>query len=87
LPYHLQLSNSAFGNWRQTLMSDITLNPAMGNYLDMDSQHAARIRTKITPARFCSFSTIGLFMLNQDGTLQLDGQQSADSDLRPEHGQ
>ena len=31
---------------------------------------ARRIRMKITPARFCSFFRIGLYMLNQDGTVQ-----------------
>jgi uncharacterized protein (DUF1800 family) len=71
LAYHLQLSNSAFGNWRQ-IMTDITLNPAMGNYLDMIRS------TKNNPnenyaREVLQLFNIGLFMLNQDGTLQLDG--------------
>ncbi|MET0752280.1 MAG: DUF1800 family protein [Pyrinomonadaceae bacterium] len=70
LAYHLQLSNSAFGNWRQ-IMTDITLNPAMGNYLDMS------ISTKNNPnenyaREILQLFNIGLFMLNQDGTLQRD---------------
>jgi uncharacterized protein (DUF1800 family) len=34
ITYHKLLSKNAFGNWRQ-LMYDMTLNPGMGNYLDM----------------------------------------------------
>jgi uncharacterized protein (DUF1800 family) len=33
-PYLTVLHRNAFGNFRQ-LLSDVTLNPAMGNYLDM----------------------------------------------------
>jgi len=32
--WHKILSNNAFGNYR-TLMKEMTLNPAMGGYLDM----------------------------------------------------
>lgn len=32
--YHKVLSRNAFGNWR-TLMQEMTLNPGMGDYLDM----------------------------------------------------
>jgi uncharacterized protein (DUF1800 family) len=72
ITYHQQLSKNAFGNWRQ-LMYDLTLNPGMGNYLDM-------IRSTRTspnenyPREVLQLFNIGLFMLNQDGTLQLDGQ-------------
>lgn len=66
------LTNHAFGNFRN-LMKDMTLNPGMGNYLDMVRS------TKTNPnenyaREILQLFTIGLFMLNQDGTLQLDNQ-------------
>jgi uncharacterized protein (DUF1800 family) len=72
IAYHQQISKNAFGNWKN-LMKDITLNPGMGNYLDM-------IRSTRTspnenyPREVLQLFNIGLFMLNPDGTLQLDGQ-------------
>jgi uncharacterized protein (DUF1800 family) len=66
--YHQQISKNAFGNWR-TLMYDMTLNPGMGNYLDM-------IRSTRTspnenyPREVLQLFNVGLFMLNQDGTVQ-----------------
>jgi uncharacterized protein (DUF1800 family) len=69
--YHQLLSKNAFGNYR-TLMNDITLNPAMGNYLDM--VRSTRNNPNENFAReILQLFNIGLFMLNQDGTLQLDG--------------
>ncbi|MBA2494114.1 MAG: DUF1800 family protein, partial [Acidobacteria bacterium] len=73
--YHQQLSKNAFGNYRD-LMYDITLNPGMGNYLDMVRS------TKNNPnenyaREILQLFSIGLFMLNQDGTLQLDGSGKA----------
>jgi len=72
--YHKLLSNNAFGNYRQ-LMNDMTLNPGMGNYLDMVRS------TKVNPnenypREILQLFSIGLFMLNQDGTLQRDGQNN-----------
>jgi uncharacterized protein (DUF1800 family) len=69
--YHKILSNNAFGNFR-TLMGQMTLNPTMGDYLDMNRS------TKNNPnenyaREIMQLFTIGLFMLNQDGTQQLDG--------------
>lgn len=68
--YHKVLSKNAFGNYR-TLMKEMTLNPAMGSYLDM------AISTRNNPnenyaRELMQLFTIGLFMLNQDGTYQLD---------------
>lgn len=68
--YHQKLSQNAFGNYRN-LMTDMTLNPAMGNYLDMVRS------TKNNPnenyaREILQLFSIGLFMLNQDGTQQLD---------------
>lgn len=71
IEYHKILSNNAFGNWR-TLMSQMTLNPAMGNYLDM--ARSTRTNPNENYAReILQLFNVGLFMLNQDGTLQLDG--------------
>jgi uncharacterized protein (DUF1800 family) len=72
ITYQQQLSNNAFGNWRN-LMRDITLNPGMGNYLDM--MRSTRNSPNENYAReILQLFNVGLFMLNQDGTLQLDGQ-------------
>lgn len=72
IDYHQDISKNAFGNYRQ-LMKDMTLNAAMGNYLDMARS------TKNNPnenyaREIMQLFTVGLFMLNQDGTLQLDNQ-------------
>ena len=70
--YHQNLSKNAFGNYRQ-LMKDMTLNAAMGNYLDMARS------TKSNPnenyaREIMQLFTIGLYMLNDNGTLKLDAQ-------------
>lgn len=66
--YHKILSNNAFGNYR-TLMKQMTLSPTMGAYLSMASS------TKNNPnenyaREIMQLFTVGLFMLNQDGTMQ-----------------
>jgi len=72
-PYLQTLDRDAFGNFRQ-LLYDITLNPAMGNYLDMAGN------TKATPTtnpnenyarEILQLFTIGLNRLNPDGSLVL----------------
>jgi uncharacterized protein (DUF1800 family) len=70
--YHKILSRNAFGNWR-TLMQEMTLNAGMGNYLNM------RASTRFSPnenfaREVLQLFNTGLFMLNPDGTQQLDGQ-------------
>jgi hypothetical protein len=72
IAYHQQLSKNAFGNYRQ-LMKDVSLNPAMGNYLDM-IRSTRRNPNENYPREILQLFSIGLFMLNQDGTLQLDNQ-------------
>ena len=72
IEYHQQLSKNAFGNYRQ-LMYDITLNPGMGNYLDM-MRSTRNNPNENYPREILQLFSIGLFMLNQDGTLQLDGE-------------
>ncbi len=72
VPYVKILDKHAFGNYR-LLMEEMTLNPAMGNYLDM------AISTKTSPnenyaREILQLFSIGLFMLDQDGTVQRDAQ-------------
>ncbi len=76
VPYLQLLKQDAFTNFR-TLMEDVTLNPTMGEYLDMRNNDkadpATDTRANENYAReLMQLFTIGLFQLNQDGTLQLD---------------
>ncbi|HEX8736904.1 MAG TPA: DUF1800 family protein [Pyrinomonadaceae bacterium] len=71
LSYLKTLDSNAFGSYRQ-LMKEMTLNPTMGNYLDM------AISTRQSPnenyaREILQLFTIGLYMLNPDGTVKLDG--------------
>lgn len=70
LPYIKILDKHAFGNYRD-LMREMTLNPAMGNYLDMAISTADNPNENFGREILQLFS-VGLYMLNQDGTLQLD---------------
>ncbi|HEX8197957.1 MAG TPA: DUF1800 family protein [Pyrinomonadaceae bacterium] len=70
LPYIKILDKYAFGDYRK-LMEDMTLNPAMGQYLDM------AISTRQSPnenyaREILQLFTIGVDLLNQDGTPVLD---------------
>ena len=74
--YDMLLRN-AFGNFRD-LLQDVTLSPIMGNYLS----HAGNRKTDLSLSRFpdenyareiMQLFTIGLFLLNDDGSYQLDG--------------
>lgn len=70
IEYHQVLSKHAFGNWRD-LMYDMTLNPAMGNYLDMI--RSTRNSPNENYAReVLQLFNVGLFLLNQDGTVIRD---------------
>ncbi len=72
--YHKVLSRNAFGNYR-TLMQEMTLNPGMGNYLDM--VRSVKVNQNENYAReVLQLFTIGLFQLNQNGTLQLDAENN-----------
>jgi uncharacterized protein (DUF1800 family) len=69
--YHKILSNNAFGNWR-TLMKEMTLSPTMGDYLNMAT--STRNSPNENYAReILQLFNVGLFMLNQDGTVKVDG--------------
>jgi uncharacterized protein (DUF1800 family) len=68
--YHKVLSRNAFGNWR-TLMQEMTLNPAMGDYLNM------RISTRLSPnenyaREVMQLFNIGLVMLDNEGKPVID---------------
>jgi uncharacterized protein (DUF1800 family) len=74
--YYDLLGNDAFGNFR-TLLNDVTLSPMMGNYLSSLRNAKADPTTGQTPdenyaREVMQLFTIGLNMLNPDGTLQLD---------------
>ena len=69
-------ARGAFGNYRQ-LLYDVTLNPAMGSYLDMannDKRSGGASPNENYAREVLQLFGIGLYKLNQDGTLQLDGQ-------------
>jgi uncharacterized protein (DUF1800 family) len=73
--FHNALANDAFGNFR-TIMQDVTLSPAMGGYLNMlnsAAPAAGQIANENYARENMQLFSIGLYQLNQDGTLQLDG--------------
>ena len=66
------LDRNAFGNYRQILY-EITLNPAMGDYLDM--ARSSRQNPNENYAReVLQLFSIGVDQLNNDGTPKLDAQ-------------
>lgn len=85
--YQQLLYSSAFGNFRQ-LLYDVTLSPTMGRFLDMLNNRCQRrtppdvnvCRNGLTAQpnenyarEILQLFAIGTFLLNQDGTRQLDG--------------
>ncbi len=73
--YHNTLAQDAFTNF-YTIMNDVTLSPGMGAYLNMLNSAkapAGQIANENYPRELMQLFTIGLDMLNDDGTLQLDG--------------
>jgi uncharacterized protein (DUF1800 family) len=89
--YQQLLYSEAYGNYRQ-LLYDVTLNPAMGRFLNMVNN---RCQTRTPPdANVCrnglksqpnenyareilQLFSIGTFVLNQDGTRAVDGSGNA----------
>jgi uncharacterized protein (DUF1800 family)/fibronectin type 3 domain-containing protein len=71
ITYHRLLLNDAFGSYRD-LMRDITLNPAMGRYLNMlnnRSQAVTGVPASENYAReLMQLFTLGIPVLNPDGT-------------------
>ena len=76
--YYDMLSRNAFGNFR-TLLGDVTMHPQMGIYLTYRGNQREDANGTRTPDENYSrevmqLFTIGLYELNADGTLRLDGQ-------------
>ena len=74
-PYANLLAKDAFGNFYD-LMHDVTLSPGMGIYLNMldgNVAPAGQIANENYARELMQLFTIGLVMLNPDGTVQLDG--------------
>jgi hypothetical protein len=73
-PWVRLLSRNALGNY-QTLLREVTLNPTMGKYLDLGYSKKAGKTTAPNenyPREMLQLFTIGLWALNQDGTLKLN---------------
>lgn len=70
VPYLNIFDNDAFANFR-TLLADITLNPAMGLYLNMAGNNKAAPNENYGREVLQLFST-GLNQLNQNGTVVTD---------------
>jgi len=75
--YQNTLLADAFTNYRQ-IMEDVTLSPAMGQYLDMGNNAMAdpatgAVANENFAREMMQLFTIGTVMLNQDGSVQVDG--------------
>jgi uncharacterized protein (DUF1800 family) len=70
------LNRNAFGNFR-SLLEDITLNPAMGTFLNTRGNRRADASGRMPDENYArevmQLFTIGLSELNQDGSLRLNG--------------
>lgn len=81
------LNQHAFGNFRN-LLEDITLNPAMGHFLNTRGNKKANTSGRLPDENYArevmQLFTIGLYELNLDGSVKLDGSgkkiESYDSD-------
>lgn len=76
------LNRNAFGNYRD-LLQDITLNPAMGTFLNTRGNRRAdgtgRVPDENYAREVMQLFTIGLFDLNPDGTQKLNGSTPIES--------
>ena len=74
IPWVRLLSRNAFGNYR-TLMTEVTLSPTMGKFLDMAYSRKASSTSSPNEnyaRELLQLFTIGLWELNQDGSLKRD---------------
>jgi len=76
VPYQNILLDNAFGNYK-TILTRITLSPAMGNYLDMVNNPKAPPSGNPQPnenyaRELMQLFSIGLYQLNLDGSVQTD---------------
>jgi uncharacterized protein (DUF1800 family) len=69
--YQNMLLADAFSNYRQ-IMADVTLSPAMGQYLDMANNAVADPTISSYARELMQLFTIGTNKLNLDGSLQMD---------------
>jgi uncharacterized protein (DUF1800 family) len=77
------LLDNAFGNYRD-IIEKISLNPAMGVYLTFNGNKKASGTTGAQPdenyaRELMQLFTLGLYKLEQDGTLQLSGGQPVET--------
>lgn len=74
--YHNLLNNLAFGNF-ETILTEVTLSPAMGRYLDMVNNGKPTKSTQQANENYArellQLFSIGLYQLNSDGTPVRDG--------------
>jgi uncharacterized protein (DUF1800 family) len=73
--YYDLLGADAFGNFRQ-LLQDVTLNPMMGQWLNMlgnDKGNATTDPDENYAREVMQLFTVGLYQLNNDGSQKLDG--------------
>ncbi len=76
IPWVRLLSRNAFGNYR-TLLEDVTLSPTMGKYLDLAYSRKASSTSSPNenyPRELLQLFTIGLWVMNPDGSLKRDSQ-------------
>ena len=76
VPYLQILSRNAFGNYR-TLLDEIAHSSQMGKYLDLANSNrpsAGSAANENFARELMQLFTIGLYLLNPDGTRQLDAQ-------------
>jgi uncharacterized protein (DUF1800 family) len=80
VPYQNILLDNAFGNY-ETILTRITLSPAMGNYLDMVNNPKATNANQQPNENYArelmQLFSIGLYKLNIDGTVQTDASGNA----------
>jgi uncharacterized protein (DUF1800 family) len=75
-PYEDMILTDSFANFRQ-ILNDVTLAPAMGQFLDMANNPKANAANTVQPnenyaREVLQLLSIGTVMLNPDGTKQLD---------------
>lgn len=76
VPYLQILSRNAFGNYR-TLLDEISHSSQMGKYLDLansNKPNAGSAANENFARELMQLFTIGLYLLNPDGSRQLDAQ-------------
>ncbi len=76
IPYEQMLINDAFTNYPQ-ILSDVTLSPGMGEYLDMANNAKANpasgtVANENYAREIMQLFSVGDVMLNQDGSVQTD---------------